>query len=94
LTGGNNRQNHPGVNPEFGLIASMTNSIVAIVHQIPNQPIVFANETKGRFEDDLISYSWRKFWHDGDLMWIVNMAMVKSASQCLNAGKNKLLLSS
>src|SRR5678816_2516852 len=51
---------------------------------VPNQPLVFAGETKGRAEDSLIAYTWDKFLRTGDEKWPARLPMTKSAVRALD----------
>ncbi len=70
--------------------ATQTNSIVAQIHNVPFQPITFANDTFGeRYEDEIISYGWRKFLEGGakdeDAIWLARLPMTKSAKLAMDA---------
>ena len=69
--------------------ATQTNSIVAQVHNIPFQPIVFANDTFGeRYEDAIIAYGWRKFMEGGakdeDAYWLARLPMTKAVKLAMD----------
>lgn len=70
--------------------ASSTNSIVAQIHNVPFQPITFANDTFGkRYEDEIISYGWRRFLEGGakdeDAIWLARFPMTKAAKLAMDA---------
>lgn len=70
--------------------ATQTNSIVAKIHNVPFQPITFANDTFGeRYEDEIISYGWRKFLEGGakdeDAIWLARLPMTKAAKLAMDA---------
>jgi PhoPQ-activated pathogenicity-related protein len=70
--------------------SSQTNSIVAQIHNVPFQPIIFANDTFGeRYEDEIISYGWRKFLEGGakdeDAIWLARLPMTKAAKLAMDA---------
>lgn len=70
--------------------SSQTNSIVAKIHNVPFQPIIFANDTFGeRYEDEIISYGWRKFLENGakdeDAIWLARFPMTKAAKLAMDA---------
>ncbi len=69
----------------FGSIAAETQSVVAYLEMVPNQPLYFSDETFGRWEDSIIAYSWDKFLAGGDAYWPVQLAMVKSAVRAMDA---------
>jgi PhoPQ-activated pathogenicity-related protein len=51
---------------------------------VPNQPLVFAGETRGRSEDALIAYTWDKFLRTGDERWPARLPMTKSAVRAMD----------
>ncbi|GMQ24873.1 PhoPQ-activated protein PqaA family protein [Algoriphagus sp. oki45] len=70
--------------------ATSTNSVVAQIHNVPFQPITFANDTFGeRYEDEIISYGWRKFLDGGakdeDAIWLARFPMTKAAKLAMDA---------
>jgi PhoPQ-activated pathogenicity-related protein len=70
--------------------ATSTNSVVAQIHNVPFQPITFANDTFGeRYEDEIISYGWRKFLEGGakdeDAIWLARFPMTKASKLALDA---------
>ncbi len=77
-------------NPLILAASTQTNSIVAQIHNVPFQPIVFANDTFGeRYEDEIISYGWRKFLEGGakdeDAIWLARLPMTKAAKLAMDA---------
>ena len=67
-------------------LALATNSVVAELGMVPNQPLFFADSKKhGRVEDDLIAYSRVKYMVTGDEEWLVRLAMVKSGVRAMDA---------
>lgn len=70
--------------------ATQTNSIVAQIHNVPFQPLTFANDSFGeRYEDEIISYGWRKFLEGGakdeDAIWLARLPMTKSVKLAMDA---------
>lgn len=70
--------------------STQTNSLVAQIHNVPFQPITFANDTFGeRYEDEIISYGWRKFLEGGakdeDAYWLARLPMTKAAKLAMDA---------
>lgn len=70
--------------------STQTNSVVAQIHNVPFQPITFANDTFGeRYEDEIISYGWRKFLEGGakdeDAIWLARLPMTKAAKLAMDA---------
>lgn len=63
-------------------VASATQSVVAQVHNIPFQPLVFKGDTVHRYEDAIIAYGWRKFMEGGakdeDVKWLSRLPMTNA----------------
>ncbi len=76
-------------NPMVLQAATQTNSIVAEIHNIPFQPLVFANDTFGeRYEDAIIAYGWRKFLEGGakdeDAIWLARLPMTRAVKLAMD----------
>jgi len=70
--------------------AKQTNSITAQIHNIPFQPLTFANDSFGeRYEDAIIAYGWRKFLEGGakdeDAIWLARFPMTKAVKLAMDA---------
>jgi PhoPQ-activated pathogenicity-related protein len=87
IGGGSNRDPAPAqISPRLSSFALETNSIVAELGMVPNQPLFFADsKDKGRSEDDLIAYTRVKHMATKDDEWLVRLAMVKSGVRALDA---------
>jgi len=86
IAGGANNGNQPNsVDPMLLKIAKDAGSVVAELKMVPNQPLIFAGETKGRTEDSLIAYTWDKFLRGGDENWPARLPMTKSAVRAMDA---------
>src|SRR5262249_38153153 len=72
-------------NAQSVLLAKSTNTVVADLGMIPNQPLVFNGDGKPRTEDDLIAYGHVKFMDTGDPTWLPRLPMVKSAVRAMDA---------
>ena len=63
-------------------VATATQSVVAQVHNIPFQPLVFKGDTVHRYEDAIIAYGWRKFMEGGakdeDVKWLSRLPMTNA----------------
>jgi PhoPQ-activated pathogenicity-related protein len=85
ITGGANGSNPPAQPPaNLTSMAIDTGTVVTELRMVPNQPIVFAGESKGRVEDELIAYSWDKFLRGGDEKWPARLPMTKSAVRAMD----------
>jgi PhoPQ-activated pathogenicity-related protein len=86
IGGGKNGDAAPGKpNPQSVLLAKSTNTVVADLGMVPNQPLTFNKDDKPRTEDDLIAYCYIKFMDTGDPTWIPRLPMVKSAVRAMDA---------
>jgi len=85
IGGGSHRANPPsGPEANISQVAAETGTVVAQLSNVPNQPTVFAGETKGRTEDSLIAYTWDKFLRTGDERWPARLPMTKAAVRALD----------
>jgi PhoPQ-activated pathogenicity-related protein len=86
ITGGANNGKPPGP-PAANLreLATDTGTVVAELRMVPNQPLTFAGESKGRVEDSLIAYTWDKYLRGGDDNWPARLPMTKSAVRAMDA---------
>ncbi len=87
INGGNNNDPMPTTASERAKrLALETNTVVADLGMVPNQPLFFSDsKDKGRYEDDLIAYSRIRQMQSGDDLWLVRLAMVKSGVRALDA---------
>lgn len=67
-------------------IAMATQSVVAELRMVPNQPLVFADdpEQRSRVEDALIAFTWDRFMRTGDETWPARLPMTKSAVRAMD----------
>jgi len=85
ISGGSNDGGPPkGPDGRMAQLALATNSVVAEIKMIPNQPLVFHNDGVKRKEDDLIAYTWDQFLKTGDSRWPARLPMVKSVVRAMD----------
>lgn len=91
ISGGNRKSKMPTeADGDILEVAQNSHSIVAKLHNVPNQPIVFKNDDFGpRVEDELISFGWRKFLEAGggkeNAEWLARFPMTKAAVRAMDA---------
>jgi len=87
ISGGRNGGRVPSsVSSMLGGIAVTTNSVLAELRMIPNQPLTFiGDETRPRSEDSLIAYTWDKYLKTGDDRWPARLPMTKAAVRAMDA---------
>ena len=71
-------------------IALATDSVVAELRMVPNQPLVFHGDGQKRKEDDLVAYTWDQFLKTGDPTWPARNPMVKSAVRAMDTVQSLL----
>jgi PhoPQ-activated pathogenicity-related protein len=86
MIGGGSNDRPPPKGPEEVIvkIALATNSVVAELRNVPNQPLVFHGDGQKRKEDDLVAYTWDQFLKTGDPTWPARNPMVKSAVRAMD----------
>jgi len=85
IGGGSTRTNVPSKSEDnLILVATTTKTVVAELRNVPNQPLIFSGETKGRSEDSLIAYTWDKFLRTGDERWPARLPMTKAAVRAMD----------
>ena len=73
------------INDAVGAAALATGAVLALVNQVPNQPLYFTDEAgKGRKEDEILGYSLDKALDTGDPEWAVHLAMTKAAVRAMD----------
>src|SRR3954454_20557694 len=86
IGGGRNGGEGPRAAPADAIDrARRSGTVVVSLGQVPNQPLVFNQDGKGRVEDDLIAYCHIKFLDTGDPTWLARLPMVKSAVRAMDA---------
>lgn len=82
--GANGREPPAGPSDRVLQISKATGAMVAELHMIPNQPLMFHNDGKMRTEDDLIAYTWDQYLETGDPTWPARNPMVKAALRAMD----------
>lgn len=65
-------------------LAVLSGSVVAVLEEVPNQPLFFADEPFSHREDEIVAYSWDKAMTTGDYSWPVYLPMVKSVVRAMD----------
>ncbi len=66
-------------------IATGTQTVVAELKNVPNQPLVFKELGRPAVEDDLIAFTWTKYMQTKNPEWPARLPMVKSAVRAMDA---------
>lgn len=86
ISGGSNTDPQPTrLNESLVRIAVATQSVVAEVLMVPNQPLQFTGEPRPRMEDEIIAYSWDRYLTGGDETWPLRLPMTKAAVRAMDA---------
>ncbi len=73
------------VNSAIGALAVARGAVIAVVRQVPNQPLFFTDEARNpRKEDAILAYSLDKALDTGDMEWAVHLAMTKAAVRAMD----------
>ena len=85
ISGGSNADEPPNkVDGVIKQVVLQTGAVVAELHMVPNQPLVFAGAEKPLGEDDLVAYSWDRYLRTGDETWPLRLPMVKAAIRAMD----------
>ena len=82
--GANGRDVPRTVDGRVAKVAAATQTVVAALGTIPNQPLVFHGDGEARGEDDLIGYTWDHFIKTGDIRWPARLPMTKSVVRAMD----------
>ncbi|NEX21764.1 PhoPQ-activated pathogenicity [Thiorhodococcus mannitoliphagus] len=86
IVNGGHNDGSPGTNNDevMGIMAEITGSVVAMISQIPNQPLQFADESEPREEDAILAYGMDKHLLTGDPEWLAQLPMTKAVVRALD----------
>ena len=85
IGGGSHRETPPDSVEEFLVkMAVASNTIVAELKNVPNQPLKFTGSDHGMVEDELIVFTWNKYIETKDNEWPARLPMVKSAVRAMD----------
>lgn len=87
LIDGGNNDNPPmsDIDSAVGAVAVARGVVIALVRQVPNQPLFFSDENGvPRKEDEILAYSLDKALQTGDMEWAVHVAMTKAAVRAMD----------
>lgn len=70
----------------LAMIAQQTNSIVAEITCVPNQPLTFLPDPslKKRIEDEILAWNWSQFLKTNDPEWLTHLPMAKSVVRAMD----------
>jgi PhoPQ-activated pathogenicity-related protein len=85
IRGGSIGDKPPMPDDKLGGFAAETRSVITELLDIPNEPLIFANDSFGpRTEDQIIAYTWRKFIDSGDATWPLRLPMTKAVVRAMD----------
>lgn len=94
ITGGNNDFSDVPTNadPARVQMATETHSVVVVLHTVPNEPVIFTDETGNRSEDEIIAYTFNQYMEHlgepGNETWPLLIAMAKAAVRAMDTAQN------
>jgi PhoPQ-activated pathogenicity-related protein len=68
----------------LSFVALATQSVVAELRMVPNQPLLFTDDGSPRTEDAITAFSWHKFLTTGDETWPIRLPMTKSVVRAMD----------
>ncbi len=85
ISGGRNSDEPPTSSaPLLRRFAKEAGTVIAEIKQIPNQPLIFADDGRKRSEDAIIAYNWDKYLRTGDPEWLTRMPMTKAVVRAMD----------
>ncbi len=92
ITGGSNNSSAPTqANSIVAGIALLTNTVIAELKMVPNQPLNFPDGGRPRSEDAIIAYTYDKYMATGDNTWPLLLPMTKSAVRAMDTIHSHIL---
>lgn len=97
ISGGSNTNTPPTVDPDFATAATSLGAVVAILDQVPNEPMTFIEDGVSRTEDSIIAYTFDKFIDDFTKLekndWPLLLPMTRSAIRAMDTVQSVLSVS-
>lgn len=91
INGGSNNDSAPTKADSMLVnIALSTSTVVADLRMVPNQPLIFPDGGRPRYEDAIIAYTFDKCMATGDETWLLLLPMVKSAVRAMDTVQSYL----
>lgn len=92
INGGSNKSAKPsGPDGMLAQFAVQSKTVVVDLKQVPNQPLVFADDPGNeRSEDEIIAYTFAKFLKTQDPTWPLLLPMAKSAVRAMDTTQDFL----
>ncbi|HOH51569.1 MAG TPA: PhoPQ-activated pathogenicity-related family protein [Candidatus Hydrogenedentes bacterium] len=85
ISGGSSRSEAPkGADANLRRAVRATGAVCAQIRNIPNQPLVFADDGKRRSEDAIIAHNWDKYLRTGDPTWLTRFPMTKAVVRAMD----------
>jgi len=92
ITGGSNNSSAPTrADSMVAGVAVLSNTVVAELRMVPNQPLNFPDGGRPRSEDAIIAYTFNKYITTGDNTWPLLLPMVKSAVRAMDTIHSHIL---
>ncbi len=92
ITGGSNDRPAPTeADSMVAGVAVLSNTVVAELRMVPNQPLNFPDGGRPRYEDGIIAYTFDKYIETGDSTWPLLLPMVKSAVRAMDTIHSHIL---
>jgi PhoPQ-activated pathogenicity-related protein len=92
INGGSNKSTKPpGPDMMLVQIAVQSKTVIVDLKQVPNQPLIFADDPGNeRSEDEIIAYTFAQFLKTQDPTWPLLLPMVKSAVRAMDTAQDYL----